>query len=375
MVAALEHRQRIARLTPLEDVARRITECVSPVAPNVVEATAALGATAAQDIVAGDLRPSVPLALIDGWAVHAELTAYAEAYTPAVLTGLHEIAAGEALGAGSDAVAPFETVTWRGGAGELPMAVTPGDGVLLPGTDAGAGEVLCRAGHRLRASDIAAMQALGILAARVRKPRIRIARAGLERDDIADAIVEWLASATAAEGGEPVTGSSAAGVAALLAADGVDAVAVIGGTGSGARDNSVHALRQIGVVEAHGFAVSPGETAAFGMACSRPVLLIPGRLDAAVAVWLLIGRPLLARLCGGADSAAPPEQSVLTAKIASTVGVTDLVLVRRSGDGVAPLASKYLPLATLAQADGWIVIPAASEGLAPGAPVTVRQLP
>jgi molybdopterin biosynthesis enzyme len=376
MVAALEHRQRIARLTPLEDVTRRIAECVGPVAPRDVAAAAALGATAAQDIAAGAPHPSVPLALIDGWAIHAELTAYAEAYTPAVLTGLREIAVGEALGAGGDAVAPFEAVTWRGGAGELPMVLTPGDGVLLPGTDAGAGEVLWRAGHRLRASHIAAMQALGIPTARVRRPRIRIARAIQGRDDIVDAIAGWLAAATAADGGEPVTGSADAGVAALLAADGADAVAVIGGTGSGGHDGSVHALRQAGIVEAHGIAVSPGETAAFGMACSRPVLLVPGRLDAAVAVWLLIGRPLLARLRGSADTdAPPPRQSVLTAKIASTVGLTELVLVRRSVDGVVPLASKYLPLAALAHADGWIVIPAASEGLAPGTPVTLRQLP
>jgi molybdopterin molybdotransferase len=62
-------------------------------------------------------------------------------------------------------------------------------------------------------------------------------------------------------------------------------------------------------------------------------------------------------------------------KITSTVGLTELVLVRQIGDGVEPLASKYLPLATLAQGDGWIVIPAASEGLPPGAGITVCPLP
>jgi molybdopterin biosynthesis enzyme len=65
----------------------------------------------------------------------------------------------------------------------------------------------------------------------------------------------------------------------------------------------------------------------------------------------------------------------LIGKIASTVGLTELVLVRRVADGVEPLASKYLPLATLAHADGWIVIPAPSEGLAPGGQVIVRPLP
>jgi molybdopterin biosynthesis enzyme len=374
MVADLEHRQRITRLTPLEDVTRRIAECVSPVTPREMEAAAALGTTLAQDIAASGPRPATPLALTDGWAVHAELTTYAEAYTPAILTGLREIAVGEALGADGDAVAPLEAVTWRGGTGELPMAITSGDGVLLPGTDASDGEVLWRAGHRLRASDIAAIRALGIPVARVRRPRVQVARAGQDHDGIAEAIAGWMTCAIAAAGGEPLLAAPDASIEAVLAADAADAAMVIGGTGSGARDHSVHALRQTGVVEAHGIAVSPGETAAFGMAGSRPALLIPGRLDAAVAVWMLIGRPLLARLCGGAER-APSEQTILTAKIASTVGLTELALVRRTGDGVAPLASKYLPLATLAHADGWIVIPAASEGLAPGALVTVRPLP
>jgi len=65
----------------------------------------------------------------------------------------------------------------------------------------------------------------------------------------------------------------------------------------------------------------------------------------------------------------------LIGKVASTVGLTELVLVRRAADGVEPLASKYPPLATLAHADGWIVIPAASEGFPPGARVAVRPLP
>jgi molybdopterin biosynthesis enzyme len=263
---------------------------------------------------------------------------------------------------------------WNRGKGEMPMAMTPGDGVLLPGTDAGAGEVLWRTGHHLRMCDIAVLRALGISGVRVRKPRIRIARARQSGDDIADAIVDWMIGVMTADGGEPLTATPDAGTEALLAADDVDAVVIIGGTGSGARDNSVRALRQAGTVDAHGIAVSPGETAAFGTAGSRPVLLIPGRLDAAVAVWLLIGRPLLARLSGGAEG-VPSCQSVLTAKVASTVGLIELILVRRTGNGVAPLASKYLPLATLAHADGWIVIPAASEGLAPGATVAVRPLP
>ncbi len=373
MIAGLEHRQRIARLMPLDDVMRRIAERVHPAAPRGIEIVDALGATLAQDIVVTDRHPAVSLALIDGWAVQAELTTDAGPYAPTVLPQLREVAVGEALCADTDAVVPLEAVLWRGGKGELHAAMTPGEGVLMPGTDAGVGEVLRQAGHRLRSVDIAAMQALGIMEARVRKPRIRVARAGHGRDDIADAIANWLASAIAAAGGEAVTTRPGDDVEALLTGDGVDAVVMIGGTGTGARDDTVHALRRTGAVEVHGIAQSPGETAAFGIANSRPVLLVPGRLDAAVAAWLLIGHAILARLRGGTELLSS-RNSTLIGKVASTVGLTELVLVRQVGDGVEPLASKYLPFATLAQADGWIVIPAASEGLPPGARVTVYPL-
>jgi molybdopterin molybdotransferase len=370
----MDHRQRIARLMPLDDVMRRIVERVDPATPREMRVAAMLGATSAHDIVVAESHPAAPLALIDGWAVHAELTADAGPYTPAVLSQLREVAVSEALCGKSDAVAPLEAVTWRGGNGEVHAAITPGEGVLTPGTDAGIGEVLRPTGHRLRAIDVAAIQALGITGVRVRKPRIRVARAGEGRNDIADAIADWLAYAVAADGGEPVTTSPGGDVEALLTGGGVDAVAIIGGTGTGPRDDTVHALRQTGTVEAHGIALSPGETAAFGMANSRPVLLMPGRLDATVAVWLLIGKAMLARLRGGIES-LPSRPSTLNGKIVSTVGLTELVLVRQVGDAAEPLASKYLPLATLAQADGWIVIPAASEGLPPGARVAIYPLP
>jgi molybdopterin molybdotransferase len=374
MIAPLQHRQRIARLTPLEALMQRIAECAPPASAREMRATAALGATLAQDVVVADRRPATPLALIDGWAVHAELTADNGPYAPVVLPQLREVAAGEALCGDSDAVAPAEAVTWRGGKGEVHAAVAPGEGVLMPGVDAAAGEVLRQAGHRLRAVDVAAMQALGITEVCVRKPRIRVAWAGRGRNDIADAIVDWLTYAIIAEGGEPVVATSGSEVEALFVADGVDGVATIGGTGAGARDDTVHALRRTGAVEAHGIAISPGETAAFGIANSRPVLLMPGRLDSTVAVWLLIGRAILARLRGAAEHLTS-RKGALTEKVTSTVGLTELVLVRQAQDRVEPLASKYLPLATLARADGWIVIPAASEGLPPGACVTVYPLP
>jgi molybdopterin biosynthesis enzyme len=373
MVAPLEDRQRIDRLTPLDDALAHIARLVAPVRPYEVRTAVAWGATLAEDIVAGE-RPAAALALIDGFAVRADATIDASAYAPAPLANARPIDAGEPMPAGDDAVAPLEAVAFRNGVAEVMAPVAPGDGVLHPGTDAGPREVVQRAGARLRASDVAAIQALGILSVMVRRPRLLFRCARAHRDPIADAVMAWLGRAVTADGGEPLSIGAGAPMQALLSENEVDGFVIVGGTGSGSDDRAVKVLSRIGRVEVHGIALSPGETTAFGTVNGRPVLLLPGRLDAALAAWLTLGRGLLARLCGGRDEERG-SPATLTRKIASTVGLTELVLVQRTQDGAVPLAAKYLPLTAFAHADGWILVPAASEGYPAGATVMVRALP
>ncbi len=328
----------------------------------------------AEDIIVATERPAAALALIDGWAVRADATTDASAYTPSPLAGAPPIDAGEAMPPGSDAVAPVESVALRAGIAEALAPVAPGDGVLQAGTDAGNREVLRRAGERLRASDLAAMRALGIGSARVRRPRLLIGRARTHRDPIADAVVGWLAQAIASDGGDPLTAAAGAHMLALLSGPNADGFVIVGGTGSGRDDQAAATLARVGTVEVHGVAVSPGETTAFGIANSRPVLLLPGRLDAALAAWLTVGRGMLARLRGGSDD-DHGSTATLARKVASTVGLDEMVLVRLTADGAVPLAAKYLPITALGQADGYILVAAASEGYPAGATVSVRPLP
>jgi molybdopterin molybdotransferase len=71
----------------------------------------------------------------------------------------------------------------------------------------------------------------------------------------------------------------------------------------------------------------------------------------------------------------PGETLTLARKVASTVGLAELVPVRRNGDRAEPLATKYLPLSALARSDGWMLVPADSEGYAAGTQVQVRPWP
>ena len=175
-----------------------------------------------------------------------------------------------------------------------------------------------------------------------------------------------MAAAIIADGG--TTAGEDGALASALQDNDADAVIAIGGTGAGRNDASVMALSGAGQVAFHGIGLMPGETAAIGVANARPVLIVPGRIDAALACWLVLGRRIFARLAGCAvnDVAASVK---LTRKVTSTIGIAEVVLLKRSGSEVEPLASGYLPLQALARADCYCVVPAESEGFPAGATV------
>jgi molybdopterin molybdotransferase len=373
MAVAPETIQTIARLTPLADVLAMVDRDVKPVTPRSVELSAAFGRILAVD-AAAPARPSAALALLDGWALVADATLGAGGYSPALLPMVPpRVEVGEAMPPGSDCVAPFDAVKLAGTRAEALTNVNPGDGVLPAGGDCEAGLALRRAGERLRAIDGAVFAAAGIADITVREPRIRVL--ALRGSDIVKAAARLVASDIERRGGLAQLDDSGRDLGAVLATENADAIVAIGGTGQGRNDSSVQTLARAGRLAVHGIALTPGETAAFGFVGSRPVLLLPGRLDAALAVWLLLGRRLLERLAATTEESEAVETLPLARKVTSTVGLAELVPVRRTGGTAEPLASKYLSLTVLARADGWMLVPADSEGYAAGTPVRLRSWP
>jgi molybdopterin molybdotransferase len=372
MAAASDPIQTIARLTPLAEVLAAVDSGVKPVTPRPLEVAAAAGRILAADAVAPS-RPSAATALQDGWALAADDTLGAGGYAPVPLMHAPQrVEAGQPMPPGTDSVAPLDAVKVTGSHAEALVTVNPGDGVLAAGGDSDPGVPLRQAGERLRGTDLAAFAAAGVARVTVREPRIRVLP--LRGSGIIAAAARLIASDIECRGGAATLDDAGGDLGAALADKAVDAIIAIGGTGSGRNDASVQALARAGRVAMHGLALTPGETAALGFVGPRPVLLLPGRLDAALSVWLVVGRRMLARLAGGGDN-DPGTTAALARKVTSTVGLAEVVPVRRIGDNVEPLATKYLPLSALTRSDGWILVPADSEGYAAGAPVQVKQWP
>src|SRR6185312_14905470 len=366
MPAASDTKQTIARLTPLAEVLALIEREVKPVTPRTIEVAAADGRTLAADLNV-PARPNAALALKDGWALSADATMDAGGYAPAVLPQAPlRVEVGQALPAGTDSVAPLDAVRLAGTRAEALAAIAPGDGVLPAGADCDPAVPLIRGGQRLRSVDVAAAAAAGIARITMREPRLRVI--AVRGDSITGAAGRLIARDIEKRGGSARFEEAGRDLGALLAAGSGEAVVAIGGTGHGRNDGSVQTLAREGRLAVHGMAISPGETAAFGFAGERPVLLLPGRLDAALAIWLTVGRAMLARLAGGRQEDELADTCILARKVVSSIGLAELVPMRRSGGKVESLARQYLPFSSLTHSDGWILVPADSEGYSAGTP-------
>jgi molybdopterin biosynthesis enzyme len=375
------------RLTPLDTAQAALRALIPcPVSPRAMILTAAAsgGGVLACDLAAPAALPRAAAARRDGWAVAAEDTLGASPYSPAPLVGRPtRIAIGEMLPPGTDAVlAPFDLDAEAGFAQAL-QAVTPGDGVRAVGEDAEAGALLRAAGERLRPQDIAALAAFGIATVAMRQARVAWIPVG---DELVLAPLQdrlgAMATAVAARDGaaltraSPVADSPAAIAAALRTAAGSgdhDLLLLVGGTGDGPDDRSAAGVSAAGRLAIHGIGMRPGMRAGIGACDGKPILMLPGSVEDALAAWILLVRPALAALTGAAP---PPTWRVrLTRKIASTVGLAELALLSTANAAeVTPLAIGDLPLRAWLAADRVLLVPAAAEGHEAGSEVVVGPL-
>jgi molybdopterin biosynthesis enzyme len=336
---------------------------VAPVPPRAVPLAAAIGRVLAREVRAPGPVPAGAVALREGWAVDAAATLGASPYGPVPLPAAPRwLRAGEALPAGTDALLGAFDLE------ESPIpqalqAVAPGDGIRRAGEDFLTGDTLARAGRRLRAQDLPGLLACGIAQVAARAPGVTLLDAGTGLGPV-------LAALVAAEGGDAAVRDFAP--EALAGAAG-DAVIVLGGLGESAEDPAPRALAAAGRLLAHGLAARPGLATAIGRLGPRPVLLLPDGAADALAGWWLLGRPLLRHLAGVAARA--PGTARLTRKVASAIGLADLVPLAFPEPGLAePLAVGALPLGVLARAEALLVVPPGAEGYEAGSTIPFDPL-
>jgi molybdopterin biosynthesis enzyme len=363
-----------ASLTSLDATLAALLEGIEPVAPVELLLTEAPGCIAA-DMPPLKALPAFDRAAVDGWAFASCDLVGASSYSPLALTASPVwVEAGDHIPEGCDCVIDPDLVEQTGGLLQVSAEAIPGQGVRRSGGEFAEGSSFVVAGQRIRALDLLMARAAGLDTIAVRRPRLRLidipATAGTT---VTAQLIEDSARVAGAEVIRvDAGGRDARSIAAALDAEPCDLLISVGGTGVGRTDAMIEALASRGELRAHGIALRPGRTAAIGRIAGRPVIALPGAPDQALAAWWTLALPALDRLSGTEPRRATTLP--LARKIASSVGIAEIVLLRKADDAWLPLATGDLSLETIVRADAWLAVPGGSEGYAAGTPMSAYML-
>lgn len=362
-----------ASLTPLDVALAALLQDLAPAAPIEIPLSEALGCIAAE-MPPLNAHPRHDVAATDGWALRARDLVGASSYSPLPLaTSPVWVEAGDAMPEACDCVIDSDAVDQAGPLVQVLAEAIPGQGVRRAGSAIAAGTVVVEAGRRVLPRGLLMARTAGMARLLVRRPRLSVVNIPATGGAVtAQLIAESARKAGAAVVCVEANGRDPESIGKALEADGCDLLLTVGGSGVGRTDATVTALAQRGKVIAHGIALQPGRTSAIGRIGKTPVVALPGAPDQAFAAWWTLALPVLDRLSGrrGRKTLKLP----LARKVASGVGIAELVLLERKQGLWVPLAVGDISLETIARAEAWLAVPGGSEGFAAGAPVDAYML-
>ncbi len=371
----------------------------------VVPVADAVGRVLAEPVPAALSSPTYHGAAMDGFAVRAEATYGASDLEPMDLRvgdSAHPVNTGDVLPPGTDAVIMIENVQLDSEDVKrvrIEAPAYPWQHVRKVGEDIVATEMLFTRNHRVTPYCVGALLAGGVFEVSVRKkPRVLVIPTGAEMVDPEAASGRKLAPGTIIESNSTVLGKlveanggvylrherihddpALIGRAIEQGTEGeFDAVLVIGGSSAGARDFARAAIEQVGEIFVHGVTIMPGKPTLLAAANEKPVVGIPGYPVSAIVAFEEFVAPALARILGVRAPARATTTARPTRKIASKLGMEELVRVRLGRVGknlvATPLPRGAGTVTSLTQADGILRIGTDLEGVPPHEPATVELL-
>jgi molybdenum cofactor synthesis domain-containing protein len=379
-------------------------EAVEPIArTETLDLTSADGRVAARDVSAPLDVPPFDRAAMDGYAVVAgDLETATEASavmlhlvdevytgsTPTRPVGRGEciaVATGAPLPDGADAVVMVEHTSLDGDVVRVRTSASPGQHVGRRGADIGNGELVVRTGDEIGPARIGSLAAVGLTTVEVfAKPTVAVLSTGnevsppgkpLPPGHIYDVNRFTLSAVIGRHGGIAVPMAPAgdelpALTAALDAAARHDAVVFSGGSSVGGRDLMLDALRARGTIVFHGIAVKPGKPTLFGRVGSTPVFGMPGNPTSCLSNAYMLLVPFLRALARLPPWRPTIVRAPLARPIRAAAGRQQFYTVRLRDGHAEPAFKSSGDITSMAQADGYIEIPA-DAGMDAGATVAV----
>ncbi len=318
--------ERVTLDAALQLLRERATPCVGT---ERVPLAAACGRYLAQPVQAQRDVPAFANAAVDGYAfAHASLAAGLELrllegraaaghpFPGEVPVGsCLRVLTGAPMPAGTDTVAMQEHVRRIGPTIHIPGALAEGANRRLAGEDVAAGSVVLFAGCRLGPAELGVLAELGLADVEVFRP-LRVALlstgdellepgAAMRPGGVFDAnrfiLQGLLARLPTVISDLGIVADDAEAVHAALTAASADHNVVVasGGASRGDEDHVVRAAQSLGRLDFWQIALKPGRPLAIGRLGAATFVGLPGNPVATMVCFLLLARPLLARLAGG----------------------------------------------------------------------------
>jgi molybdenum cofactor synthesis domain-containing protein len=387
------------------DALRLVLECAVPIARvERVTLNAADDRVAAADIAVPQDVPPFDRSAMDGYAVRSQDTSRATASNPVTLTCIDfvhtglvaetavgpghciEIATGAPLPEGADAVVMVEETTRDGDQVHIRKPAAPGQNIGRRGGDLARGQPAVRAGDLLGPGRLGVLAACGVKELMVyARPSVALVSTGNEivepgralrpgqiydvnRFTLAALVHRHGATATSM----PVIADAVDHVAAALeGARDHDVIVCSGGSSVGDRDLVVDTLRERGQVIFHGISVKPGKPTALGRIHGTPVFAMPGNPTSCLSNGYLLLLPFLRRTARLPAWQPRVIDLPLGMRIASASDRHQFYTVRLNGGVVEPAFTSSSHITSMADADGYIEIPAGTATIDAGTLVRV----
>ncbi|MDJ0923952.1 MAG: molybdopterin-binding protein [Acidimicrobiia bacterium] len=378
---------------------------VEHLAVEPVSLHACSGRVLGEDVVSRFDVPAFRRATMDGYAVRADDTFGASAYSPIELSVVGEslpgagaslqvqpgaavrIMTGAPVPDGADAVLRAEDAVEAKGSVRVSAAVPPGKNVGRVGEDIAVDDRVLTTGRRLLAQDVGLLSSIGhspVLV--IRRPRVRVVVSGDELlepgesphgTSIVDSNSPMLSALIDRDGGIPEVvrvPDDIDEMRAALSQPGADVIVTAGAASVGTEDLVPVLVDELGELIVHGVAMRPSSPTGVGRFGSVPILLLPGNPVSCLVAYDFFAGPVVRRLAGLPEQW--PYRSVrlpLESRLVSQIGRTDYARVQVDGPVVRPLAiSGASVLSSVTRADGFVVVPAGLEGYPSGAEVEVH---
>jgi len=409
-------------LLSVREAQERILNALQPVGTENLPLRDCIGRVLAEDISATTDLPPFDNSSVDGFALRSADTALISPASPRDLRVVADIAAGSnpqvalrageaarimtgaRLPSGADAVIPVEDTDFNIRAAGTPApsivrifkTLRPGENVRPQGADIHRGQIVLRAGQRLRPQDIGILAMLGIARLPIyRKPRLALLSSGdellpveapLEKGKIRDANSYTLGALIASAGGEVISLGIAPdqrpAIQSLLEKaieHKADMLITSAGVSVGAFDYLKEIVESNGTLTFWRVNMRPGKPLAFGSYRGIPYIGLPGNPVSAFVGFEVFVRPAIQRLGGeqtterlrlrvrlaeeiqsdGRESylraeISPTSDGTLQARLSEHQGSGNLFsLVRANALLIIPAGVKSLPIG--AEVDAWLL--------------------